>query len=160
MTASELASKVGGKKHGKEWLVRCPAHRDNHPSLSIGTGKKVPVVLSCLSHGCNTQDILRAWGLSWDSVFYNKPTPEIRARIRLQEVRAAFQRRLGLVCVLQAIDRPKRSYWSAAERGIVREIDELRPLLEPEKVFQEWRERMFKKRINKYGWDELWRQVK
>ena len=161
MTAREFAELLHAKeiKRNKEWLALCPAHSDRHSSLSISEGRKHPVVMTCRSHGCKPEDILTALDLRWSDLFYGKATPEIRTRIGYKAQRQALERRLELVMLLQSIDRGKRAYWSAAERRIEAEIQELRPLLEPEKVFQEWRERMFQKRINKYGWDELWRQV-
>ena len=159
MTAADLAGLMGKHRWRKGQKVRCPAHPDRDPSLSIRDGDK-GVMVRCQSRGCNVEDICSAIGIRVSDLFYEKTTPRIRARTARIEQMRSLERQSGLVAVLGAIDKGKRAYWLAAERRIEAEIQELRPLLEPEKVFQEWRERMFQKRINKYGWDEMWRQVK
>lgn len=54
-------------------MAKCPAHPDRHPSLSIDEGKKVPIVLCCMSHGCETKAILAALGLHWRDLYDDKP---------------------------------------------------------------------------------------
>ncbi|MGH8596260.1 MAG: phage/plasmid primase, P4 family [Gammaproteobacteria bacterium] len=51
------------KKKGKEWLARCPAHEDEHPSLSIREADDGTVLLRCRSGSCGYADILKAVGL-------------------------------------------------------------------------------------------------
>lgn len=55
-----------------QWLARCPAHEDRHPSLSIGTGDDGRVLLKCHA-GCNVKDILAAIGLTERDLFNDKP---------------------------------------------------------------------------------------
>lgn len=112
----------------------------------------------CFS-GCSQADVLKAAGLTWRDLRPGKVTPEIRQRMTLEDQRRALERQLGLVIVLGAIEKGKRAYWNAAERRIRGELQEVRLRLEPEKVWQEWRERQVQARIKKYGFDELWRQV-
>ena len=70
MTARELAARLGARRIGKDkWVALCPAHPDRRPSLSIGIGRKVPVVMKCRSAGCDTKAILAAMGLKWADVF-------------------------------------------------------------------------------------------
>jgi hypothetical protein len=159
MTASELAFKVGAKKQGKEWVTICPAHPDRKPSLAIGIGKKVPIVLNCRSHGCHTSDILKAWGMTYESLFHGKPTAEVRISLTQRQVRAALEKQLDLVIVLGAIDG-KPAYWNVAEKRIRGDISQLRCALEPEQIYREYRDRMFQQRVKKYGWDSLWRGIK
>lgn len=42
-----------------QYLVKCPAHADKHPSLSIGQGEKGGIVLKCFA-GCKAEDICDA----------------------------------------------------------------------------------------------------
>jgi len=58
------AQPAGKNKYGRDqWKARCPAHDDNHESLSIAQGEKVPVILECFA-GCETPAIVAAVGLT------------------------------------------------------------------------------------------------
>jgi hypothetical protein len=157
MTPSEVARAFGVRHIGsrKWWSAKCPAHKDRMASLSITDMGQGRTRLVCFA-GCKQADILSVKKMTWRDLRLGPVTPEVRQMMTLEKRYEALERQVGLAAILQAIDKGKRAYWSAAERRIEAEIQELRPLLEPEKVFQEWRERMFKKRINKYGWDEMW----
>jgi hypothetical protein len=48
-------------------VVRCPAHDDQEPSLSVSPGTTQPVLLKCQA-GCSTDEILAAEGLDWAKV--------------------------------------------------------------------------------------------
>jgi hypothetical protein len=140
-------------------MALCPAHPDRNRSLSIAEGKRVPVVLKCMSHGCDTKTILGAIGLTWAALFDGKPPPEIRRRVGLREAKEVLERQLGLVIILGAIEKEKRSYWAAAERRIRSELSDLRCQLEPEKVIEEWRKRCFQQKLQQLGWDGLWEEL-
>ena len=158
MTAAELARTVRARRTGKgKWVARCPAHPDRTPSMAIAEGKK-GVLVRCMSQGCDTKSILDALGLGWGDLFAGKPTPAIRERLSLEDQYEALDRQLGLIAVLGAIDG-KPAYWNAAEKRIKAEIDQLRCRLEPEKVYQEWRERMLKARVKKLGWERMWSEL-
>lgn len=157
MTATEFARLLNARKVGRtKWMALCPAHPDRNRSLSIAEGRRVPVLLKCMSHGCDTKDILAALGMTWGSLFDGKPSPETRQRMTREEQRKRLERQLGLVIVMGAVEREKRRYWAAAERRIRGEIEMLRCWLEPEKVIQGWRERQFHQRVRKVGWDATW----
>lgn len=117
------------------------------------------MVLKCMSAGCDTRDILAAVGLTWQALFDGKPPPEIRRRVGLREAKEVLERQLGLVIVLGASEKEKRSYWAAAERRIRSELSSLRCELEPEKVIEEWRERYFQQKLQRSGWDGLWAEL-
>jgi hypothetical protein len=67
----------------REWIARsghvststgfktlCPAHADVNPSLHISAGDHVDgLVLKCHA-GCETEDILEAWGIGWSDLFH------------------------------------------------------------------------------------------
>lgn len=58
MTADCMARALSGKKVGKGWLACCPAHDDQHPSLSIrDSGDKV--LVHCHA-GCTQHDVIAA----------------------------------------------------------------------------------------------------
>ena len=50
------------------WVVKCPAHDDRNPSLSIATGRDGRVLLRCFA-GCSTEAILDSLGLRWGDLF-------------------------------------------------------------------------------------------
>jgi hypothetical protein len=150
-----LARLLNGRKTGKgKFVAKCPSHPDRTPSLAIAEGKK-GVLLKCMSAGCETVAILEALGLRWSDLFDGKPTKEVRERLTWQEHRDSLERQLGLVAVLGAIDG-KRAYWAAAEKRMQGELQELRCRLEPEQVWQEYRERMFQARVRRDGWERVW----
>ena len=159
MTAASFASLIGAKRIAKhKWVGRCPAHPDRHPSLSIGVGKRVPVVMMCMSNGCSTKDILNAMGLRWADLFDGKASAEVRDRIGNRERMDALRRRMDLVIWLGTVDRRKRNYWRAAYRGIREEWMRLRLLLEPEAVYEELSARRLQARICREGFEKLWEE--
>ena len=50
------------RRSGDEWSAKCPAHQDDNPSLSIGTGADGRVLVHCFA-GCPTEAITAALGL-------------------------------------------------------------------------------------------------
>jgi putative DNA primase/helicase len=73
MTADSIARALEAHRSGSSWMAKCPAHDDNHPSLSIREvdGK---VLLHCHA-GCTQHDVidaLKARGL-WQPERTEKP---------------------------------------------------------------------------------------
>lgn len=65
--AETIATALGGRKVGRGWLARCPAHDDRDPSLSIRNAEDGKVLVCCHA-GCEQAVViaaLRARGL-WD----------------------------------------------------------------------------------------------
>lgn len=60
---------------GDGWDFSCPSHDDSNPSLSVkaGAGDEQPVVLHCQA-GCETEDVLKAIGLTWKDVMADRPS--------------------------------------------------------------------------------------
>jgi hypothetical protein len=56
------------RESGKGFVAPCPAHEDQHPSLSIAEGNDGKVLLLCHA-GCRTQDVVSALGLSMADLF-------------------------------------------------------------------------------------------
>jgi hypothetical protein len=155
MTAPEFARLLHAKRVTKgKWTARCPAHPDHKPSLAIAEGKK-GVLIKCMSHGCETEAILDALGLSFGDLFYasRKMTPELRVRLNDEGTRESLERQLGLAIWLGALEKP--AYWAAAQRRIRGELAAIRCRIEPEEVYQEWKKRTFKRRVMKLGIDRL-----
>jgi putative DNA primase/helicase len=67
-----LAYFPDAKRSGTGWTVRCPAHDDRTPSLTISTGNGGRTLLKCHA-GCRTEDVLSELGLSFRDLY---PTPE------------------------------------------------------------------------------------
>lgn len=64
-SAEQIARALGGKRSGKGWAAKCPAHEDGNPSLSINDGRDGRPLLHCHA-GCSQHDIievLKARGL-------------------------------------------------------------------------------------------------
>lgn len=160
MTPSEVARLFGVRHVGsrKWWSVKCPAHKDRMASLSItdmGGGK---TRLVCFA-GCKQIDILSAKGLKWKDLRPGNVSPEIRKSLSLKDQRDSLEKQLGWVIMLGAVEKNKRNYWAAAERNIRKELDIFRCQLGPEKVYEEWKQRMFQWKIKHLGWEKLWNEI-
>jgi AAA domain len=57
--AAEIAKALGGKKSGKGYSCRCPAHNDKSPSLSVTDAGDGRVLLKCHT-GCSQEDVMDA----------------------------------------------------------------------------------------------------
>ncbi|MDX8152763.1 AAA family ATPase [Patulibacter brassicae] len=94
---------ASAKRTANGWQVRCPAHEDRGPSLSVATGDDVPVVLHCHA-GCTVGEIAAALGVSPAEFSRALPTDEFRRDVERErrriEVREEARR-------LIASDRPR-----------------------------------------------------
>ena len=82
MTVEELLDRLGpAKRVGENWHTRCPAHDDQHPSLSIREGDDGRVLLHCHA-GCETDAILAALNIPAADLFPQEPRQVRRARTR------------------------------------------------------------------------------
>ncbi|MEN9419343.1 MAG: hypothetical protein RI988_2963 [Pseudomonadota bacterium] len=81
------------KRCGKGYSDRCPAHEDQHNSLSIGVGRDGRLLLKCHA-GCTFEEILDAAGVRGAQVSMMGANP---SKIRSQEIReqAATDRRIA-----------------------------------------------------------------
>ncbi len=64
-SASEIAKALHGKRNAGGWMVKCPAHNDKNPSLSVSDGGEGKTLFHCFA-GCSQDaviDGLRAKGL-------------------------------------------------------------------------------------------------
>lgn len=59
MTAESIARALGGRKSGKDWAARCPAHDDKNPSLSISDGDGSKPLVHCHA-GCDQRAVIEA----------------------------------------------------------------------------------------------------
>jgi hypothetical protein len=124
MTAPQVASHLRAKKTGRDkWIALCPAHPDRKPSLSITAGKSW-VLLKCWSHGCDTNDILSAAGLSMSDLSYSPRTTDPErlkefARKRYEEEEAELAlRRQDLQGMLKMVNRNPVRTQSTFDRDI------------------------------------------
>ncbi len=65
MSAESIAIALGGRKSGRGWSARCPAHDDRNPSLSLGDSGNGRVWVRCFT-GCTRDEVvasLKAMGL-------------------------------------------------------------------------------------------------
>jgi hypothetical protein len=59
MTAEEIATALGGKRTGKQFVARCPEHDDRNPSLSIVATRDCKILVKCFA-GCEQRDVIAA----------------------------------------------------------------------------------------------------
>lgn len=155
MTAAELASLLRARRCGKgRWVAKCPAHDDRTPSLSIAEGKKVPVVIKCMSAGCDPKSIMEAAGLKWGDLFNGAPGAELKGRLADERRLEKLDKRFGLVLWMLAIDKAKRNYWLTAAKRVGQERRDLREKLNPKLKT----EREFQEKVNRLGWDAVWEE--
>jgi putative DNA primase/helicase len=57
--ADVVGTALKGRRNGRDWLCRCPAHDDKTPSLSVGTGRDGRLLLTCFA-GCAFGDVRAA----------------------------------------------------------------------------------------------------
>ncbi len=69
MKIKEFLSQLSGvRKTGKGWMAKCPAHEDDHASLSISEGDDGRILVKCFA-GCTAKQITSAVGLSLKDLF-------------------------------------------------------------------------------------------
>jgi putative DNA primase/helicase len=79
MNAEAIARALEGRKAGRTWMARCPAHEDREPSLSIVDARGGKVLVRCHA-GCDQPDVIAAlrlrglWGERGYSRF-TRPAP-------------------------------------------------------------------------------------
>ena len=80
ITPAELAERI--RQHGRvvrggplQWSAQCPAHDDQSPSLSIGTGAEGIPLVHCQA-GCPTESVLDAVGLTMADLMPDRARPE------------------------------------------------------------------------------------
>jgi hypothetical protein len=66
-TTMTLQEAVDAALDGRTTMVRCPAHEDGTPSLSVSPGTTQPVIFRCHA-GCDPEDIINSGGLDWAQV--------------------------------------------------------------------------------------------
>lgn len=87
MTATELLLLLDGvrpRRSGK-WLSRCPAHRDNTPSLTIAEGER-GLLLKCWA-GCTVDEITGALHLSVKDLFFDSTSSNPHQHRQAMEAR-------------------------------------------------------------------------
>jgi putative DNA primase/helicase len=80
MNAAELATALGAKRRGREYVARCPAHSDHRPSLNFRDGDHT-IVFTCRA-GCSQDAViaaLRAHGL-WANTTDARPRGRVVER--------------------------------------------------------------------------------
>lgn len=156
MNARAFAVLVNAKevKRGKLWRAVCPGHRGKKRSLEISDGKK-GVLLTCWTHHCTAKEICTSLGIKVSDLFDGKPTPEIRRRASLWDIKESLEKQIGLFCFGQYLEPEKRNYWRAAERRARLDLMWVRSELEPEQLLWELRKRAFLQTVRDEGWEDV-----
>ena len=80
MNAEQIALALGGKRSGRQWACRCPAHEDRSPSLIVFDGRE-SVQVRCLA-GCDPRDVIGAlrrgglWPAKPRELYYQMNSPD------------------------------------------------------------------------------------
>lgn len=92
MNLSEFLSRLKGvtKGSGNQYYAKCPAHEDQHASLSVSEGDDGRILLKC-HVGCTPQEIVSELGLTINDLFSDDKTapaskPEIVARYNYTDI--------------------------------------------------------------------------
>jgi len=98
LSAAEIANALGGRRVGKVFVARCPAHDDRTPSLSISDaadGADGKILVHCHA-GCTQDEVIaamRTLGLWLTGAFRAPSGRPIRSRVDLPNVDEDFARR-------------------------------------------------------------------
>jgi hypothetical protein len=80
MNAELIAIALGGRKAGRGWSARCPAHDDRNPSLSLRDSATGGVCVKCFA-GCPKNEViasLKALGLWFDKTSWRTSTKRLK----------------------------------------------------------------------------------
>ena len=149
MTIREAVIVFNAKKSGRgKYLARCPAHPDKNASLAIAEGK-VGILVKCMSHGCDTKDVLAAVGLGYRDLFYmqrDATSEQMKAIFRQRRLDALYaheQLRQDFRMVYRAMKHPpeimlythiQNQFSRKIEEAIARQRDAALPPLPPKPV--------------------------
>ena len=132
MSATTLLERLEGvRSTGKgQWLARCPAHDDRHPSLSVRELDDGLILIHDHA-GCGTAEVLAAAGLAFDALF---PERCVDHRVRPQ------RRPFPAADVLRAVEYEALIVRMAAlvlgNGGTLTDVDRARLLLAGERITQ------------------------
>lgn len=113
MTPVELLlSKLpGAKKSGDAWSVRCPAHEDQHASLSVSAGDDGTCLVKCHA-GCDTSAVLAAFGLTLADLFPAKAASTPVRKSRPKASGPSFRTANDAVADLERRHGKRSTYWT------------------------------------------------
>lgn len=78
-----LIDAIQAARLGKHSNVRCPAHEDSRPSLSVAPGQSSPVLLHCFA-GCTPESVLKAADLTWAAIYGERLSSRDKVALRLR----------------------------------------------------------------------------
>lgn len=116
-----------------EWMARCPAHPDKHPSLSIKELPQGTILLNCFA-SCEAADILAVLGLPWAALYPERTDQPRRKQTGMAWTDvAAIVKRESVIAALAASDcadgklSPADADRAALAAGRIRTALELAP---------------------------------
>jgi len=95
ITVDEVLDKLSGvKRCGEGWSARCPAHDDQHPSLTVTEAANGLVLMYCHAE-CSYEDICRALNISniVATYDYRNETGELLYQVTRTTPKGFFMRR-------------------------------------------------------------------
>ncbi len=82
MLTSEILARLGAKQNNGAWWAKCPAHKDNNPSLKIDEGKGGQTLAKCFA-GCSFEDVCAASGIPPEEWFGDTPQKSTKTDSRI-----------------------------------------------------------------------------
>lgn len=87
-----IITKLQAKRHGKQWLAKCPAHDDRQASLSIGHADDGKILLKCFA-GCAADNVVEKLGLTMADLFVKAEKPAQPQQPQRREIVATYDYR-------------------------------------------------------------------
>src|SRR3990167_8415602 len=141
-----LSRLKGVRPTGNGWTALCPAHEDQHNSLSVGVGTDGRILLNCHAQKCPYDAIARACGTTVDELMGAPQTSATNGRkaptiVATYDYRDEGRAVLFQVCRLDPKDFRQRrpsttgSGWTCGTTGVRRVIYRLDELAEVKRVW-------------------------
>jgi hypothetical protein len=110
-----LLTRLGGvKKCGERYMAKCPAHKDNSPSLSLSRGNDGRALVHCHA-GCELSDVLGAVGLELRDLFLGNLSREQKQQYQREKLEA--ERRFELLVIEAGNSEAKTGELSDGEKA-------------------------------------------
>lgn len=159
MTTREIVQVFHGRRAGKgKWRAVCPVHGGKHSGpLLISEKKNGATGIYCFG-ACETQDVLRAVGLTFSDLFPGRKsiTPELQRSLENEKQLERLEHQYGLAIMARAVFPDERRYWAAVEQNLFEKIYWLRSEIFPSEKKAREKEAETQRIIAEYGIECLW----
>src|SRR5262249_4783665 len=110
-----LDADPGARRNGDHrFTIRCPAHLDSTPSLSVSR-EQDRILLHCHA-GCPTENVLEALGFKWADLFEHGGRPTVERLAEIKKMPTDFLKKLKLADCKLGVRVP---YFDAEGRRLI-----------------------------------------